>query len=262
MADEKTEVVNADDKKTDNGEKKKVTFDADQQTLVNNIIDQAYTKAYEKADAKRKEEVTALQLELDGLKALAAKDTKKDDKVDDKKDDKKPAKKSEHEEEINALRAQVDELMKGVDGLRSAKDAAEQRAQKIEETNKQTTIKDKFIQVADKFEFFDRMDVFALTKDQLALNDEGDVVIINPATKQPRKNAELRDMSLDEFLSDFATKKPQMVRSKNSGGGTGGGENRKVDLSDKKDIPDYAKMSKEEFQKLTQNVQAKQYERK
>lgn len=157
------------------------------------------------------------------------------------------------------MKAKLEELSGVAEQLKADKVAAADDKKSAAKVARQARIKEKFIEVADKFDFFERMDVWQLTKDQFGLNDEDEVTIINPATKQPRINADLEPLTLQQFLSDFATKKPQMVRSPNSEGGTGGGESRKTETHLKRDIPDYLKMPKAEFVALTKAVEAKQY---
>jgi hypothetical protein len=118
------------------------------------------------------------------------------------------------------------------------------------------------IRAADKVDFFDRMDVFNLLQNDFQIDDStGEVVVIHPGTKLPRQNSSLKNMTVEEFISDFAKTKPHMVRSGNDGGGSGANSSKKT--PDKKDeVVDYKTMPSKQFQELTQKVIASGYDRK
>ena len=85
--------------------------------------------------------------------------------------------------------------------------------------------------------------------------------VIHPGTKLPRQNSSLKNMTIEEFISDFAKTKPHMVRSGNDGGGSGGAGS-KTTPAKKDEVVDYKTMPTKQFQELTQKVIASGYDRK
>jgi hypothetical protein len=256
MAD-KDEVINAGDEKKD--DKTPVSF-ASQEEL-DKLIDKVYSRAFEKANKIADEKFANVQKELDELKKPKAEEKKVDEKPEDKK---KKGGKDDGSPDTETILARLDEVSKIADELRKEKDAAEQRAVEIERRTKDGQVKEQFFRVADKVGnavgngFFDNNDVFDLVKGDLDIDEDGNVVIINLKTKQPRVTTS-GNLTLEQFLTDFAKTKSHMVRAKNSDGGSGGGESRKTDTKDKTEVVDYAKMPKEDFRTFTNNVMARQY---
>jgi hypothetical protein len=86
-------------------------------------------------------------------------------------------------------------------------------------------------------------------------------VVIHPGTKLPRQNSSLKNMTIEEFISDFAKTKPHMVRSGNDGGGSGAAGS-KTTPAKKDEVVDYKTMPSKAFNDLTQKVIASGYDRK
>lgn len=266
MADDKTDpnAESSDDKKKKTDDK--VTFTEDQQALLQKIVDGAYTKAYEKAEGQWKGKLDTLTAQVEELKKTPAKkDEQKPPTVpDDKPKDEKKDKPHEAAPEYTALAAQLDEIRTVATGLKADKDKADAEIAAERKKNKEARIKEQYFRSSDKVDFFDRMDVFALIEGELDLDDDGNVVIMNPKTKQPRISGvdPEKNMSLDQYLTDFAKAKPHMVRATNADGGSGSGENRRTETTTKKDVVDYNKMTDEEFRALTSKVISQQYIRR
>ena len=85
--------------------------------------------------------------------------------------------------------------------------------------------------------------------------------VIHPGTKLPRQNSSLKNMTIEEFISDFAKTKPHMVRSGNDGGGSGGAGSKITPIK-KDEVVDYKTMPSKQFHELTQKVIASGYDRK
>lgn len=240
-------------------------FSSEQQEFIDNLADKIYERAFNKAEALYTPRISKLQEQLDTIQAAqSTKSAASDDaskKTADTKEDKSAKKakaKEDGEIDVNALLARLEEQENVVKELRSAKEQADQRARDIEQRNKETNIKERFIRSAEKVGFFDIMDVYSLMRGELDLSDDGDILVINPKTKEPRQTAD-GTMSIDQYLTDFAKAKPHMVRSKSADGGAGSGENRKTETKERKDVPDYAKMPKKDFLELTEQVIGRQY---
>lgn len=261
MADDNDKDPNAgsDDKKPED-KKGPVSFTEEQQALLQKIVDGAYTKAYTKAEEVWKPQIATLTSQVEELKKAKPAGDPKDTKPDDKPADKKDPTTGTTSVDIQTLMARLDEVTTVANTLKADKEKAEREAADERKKNKEARIKEAFIRSADKVEFFDRMDVFALVRDDLDLDDNGDVVIMNAKTKQPRLSgldAE-SNMNLDQYLGEIAKAKPHMVRAKNSEGGSGGGENRRTETTDKKPI-DYSKLTPDEMRELTSKVISRQY---
>lgn len=243
-----------------------VTFSDEQQTLLNSIIDKAYTKAYTKAEEAWKPKLEALTSQVDALKSKQPTTTpatvpvvKADDKVEDPKDKLTP---SGTPVDVSAIMARLDEVTGIANSLKADKEKAELEIAKERQTNKEARIKEAYFRSSDKIQFFDRMDVWALIHDDLDLDDAGEVVIMNPKTKQPRISGAdpERNLNLDQFLGEFAKAKPNMVRAQNSEGGSGAGENRTTVVTPEAKKPvDYTKLTPDEMRALTSKVISRQY---
>jgi len=98
------------------------------------------------------------------------------------------------------------------------------------------------------------MDVFNLIKNDFELDPAtNDVVVIHPGTKLPRQNSNLKNMSLEEFIGDFAKTKPHMVRSSNVEGGSGAQPGRTL-TTPPPAVVDYKTMPRDKFLALAQTV--------
>lgn len=265
MPEDKTEA----DVNGDVGDKNQpVTFTDEQQTLLNQIIDKAYSKAYTKAEESWKPKLEALTTQVDELKKKQPAATvttttaalpQRDDKpstttTSDNKDGRSTV-------DIDAILARLDEVQGVANSLKADKEKAELEIAAERKKNKEARVKEQFFRSSDKIPFFDRMDVFSLIQQDLDLDDNGDVVIMNPKTKQPRISGAdpERNLSLDQFLGEFAKAKPNMVRAQTSEGGSGASENRTTQVVVPEKKIDYSKLTPDEMRDLTSKVISKQY---
>jgi hypothetical protein len=158
---------------------------------------------------------------------------------------------------LNALVTETKDI--AAKNKKLADDAADKLAASAVQ-GRDTRIKEEFFKAADKHDFFDRSDIYNLVKNDFSIDDAtNEVVVIHPGTKLPRQNSSLKNMSIEEFIGDFAKTKPHMVRSTNVEGGTGGSAAKKLDTKVVTDVPDYAGMPTDKFLDLAQKVIADGY---
>jgi hypothetical protein len=228
-------------------------YDEAQQKHFNDTINAAYGKAFDKASALFAPQIKDLN---DKLTALTVKPV-----VVPVVEPIVPVvpKSVAESTEIARLNAQLAEVRTIADQLKTDKEEAEKKVTTASAQTKDSRIKEEFIRAADKVDFFDRMDVFNLVKDGFELDAAtGDVVVIHPGTKLPRQNSNLKNMSLEEFIGDFAKTKPHMVRAPNVEGGSGATASRTL-LTPKPDDVDYKTMPRDKFLALAQTVIDKAY---
>jgi hypothetical protein len=233
--------------------KKKVTFDDEQQVVVQGLIDKAQGQVYQKLNP----EIATLKTQIDELKA----ELKAKAEVKPEVKPEPPTKRKEAEEQLAQMEARLEEMRKIAEDLKREKENIERRAAETQKQNKDARLKEEFIRASEKIDFFDRMEIFDVLKSQFDLDDRGNVVVLNPSTGEPRKNLNLEPMSLTEFLQQYAKDKPWKVKAKNTDGGTGAGESRRIETERQSTIPDVSKMKPEEFLAYTESVIAKQYDR-
>lgn len=224
---------------------KKLAYTDEQQEHLNNLINDAYAKAFKKAK-EMTEEVTAPKLKAleDQIAALKTVPPAPKEPVVPPPDP-----------NVAEMKARLDEMEAVAKQLREEKDVSAREAAEQRQRGRRTRVKEEFIRASGNKEFFDPMDVFNLVQDQLELDDATDrVVIMNPNTKLPRQSVS-GNMTIDEFLTDFAKAKPHMVRSKTAAGGTGSEEQRRLNPNDGTPAPtDYSKMSNADFLALADKV--------
>jgi hypothetical protein len=269
MAEQTEQVPNAGTtgektEQTQQTQTEKVEFSEVQQRKVNDLIDQTFAKAFEKAEQKWQPKITELETKIQALSG-----TKKDEQAgttstkSESKTEKKETK-TVADETLEQVKAQLAEFRNIAEQLKQEKADAEKRASEVAKQNKASKIKEEYIKVSDKVSFFDRMSEFSHMEGQLELDDNGSVVVLNPQTKMPRLNTNLQPMSLEEFVQDYAKQKPWTVKAKDTevAGGSGAGETRKFETREKSQKPaDYSKMSLDDLLKEAEKVIAKQYER-
>lgn len=251
----------AQDAAGDKADKAKVQFDENQQTIFNAAINEAFTRAFEKADGIYKSQIEALKKEITDLKTAKPADDKSSKEAADADKDKGKKKDKEAVEDprLATVLAQLEEVTNIAKTLQKQKEDAEAEANRQAERNKEARIKEEFIRAAEKIGFFDTMDVFSLVRHELDVEDDS-VIIKNPRTGLPRKAGSVdTNMTLDQFLSDFAKSKPFLVRSKNAAGGTDAGASKKLSTTDKTEEVDYSKMSRADFIALTNQTIGRQY---
>jgi hypothetical protein len=253
-------VENEEDKDKSKSDKTKVEFSPEQQTVLDGLINAAFAKAFAAANKQFEPVVQGLTTELQTLKSQIP--ASKEQKTEEKPKEKKTT--AELTEDTAALRAQLDEIRQVAESLKKQREEQEQRALELAKQNKAAQVKEAFIRASEKVSFFDRMSEFDHMEKQLQLDESGQVVVINPATKLPRLNMNAQPMTLEEFVADYAKQKPWTVKAPTTevAGGTGSSEQRKLDTTgSKQPAKDWSKMPLEDLLAEAEEVIAKQYER-
>lgn len=203
------------------GEEVKVEFDAAQQEKVNQLIREAQGRAAKEVRTEletAKAQVTTLQTELTEAKTRAASGT--------------PAERKEGAQDVIALQAQIDEMRTAAATstreLERLKEVSRNKDNDINNAKGETREVRKQVamqEAASKIGFVDAMDAIALSRDVVKWSDDrGRFVVIGEGGAE-RMNGALDPMTLDEFFSEMATKKPHLVRS-DMRGGTGSTESK------------------------------------
>lgn len=256
-------VPDTGDKTQGDGDKKqphKLSFTADQQEVVDTLIDRMFGKGYEKSKSEFEPKLTEAQKQIDTLAKQVeefTKAAKSAETVDDKKtkDDKKKPSLADMEE-FKQFQAQMDELREAQKALQAERDAARKALGEQTEKQRISKVRDEFLDASRDLGFIDPNEVFLLVRDQIKLDEEsGSVVIMNPKTGRPRMDATLENpLSLADYLTQFAQERKHLVRASDAGGGTGAGGSKKIDTSTKDKQVDFAKMTKEEFEAFKSQV--------
>ena len=100
------------------------------------------------------------------------------------------------------------------------------------------------------------MDVFALTKDYFDIDDEHGVIVKNPKTGQARMtvgDSGMRPVTIAEFINEYVSSKPHLVKASNADGGSGAGGSRKQTTERGKGT-DIANLSNDDFEATLQNL--------
>lgn len=209
-----------------NEELKDITFDEKQQLKVNKLIQDAMGRAGREArteSAKFKEQLDSLRSELDQAKT-------------DLSNAKTAAERKDAKDDVESLKAQIAEMQNANKLVQleyqntikqlQAKDAeVKQAKEQTISVRKETAL----TAAALKINPFDVEDVVRATSNSVQWNPEFNrFEVIDPMSGQPRLNAGLEPMSIDDFMEEYAKKKPHMVRagvkfgSGSSEGGFGG----------------------------------------
>jgi len=195
----------------DPDEVEKVEFNEKQQEKVNEIVEKRLAQERRQAASKFEELKTRFDTtmaELEEAKKVASKA--------------KPGSKGKEDadSDVDALKAQLDELR----GLVTAKGKEAEQYKKTvldkEEEVKKFQLSERQLRkevainaAAGKINFFDLEAVRVLTDKFVQWSDEhGKFIVIRPEDKQPRLNASLEPMTLEEFYSEYASKNPFLVR--------------------------------------------------
>lgn len=228
-------------------------FSEKQQTKVNDLVNQTFGRAYTKAKAEAKQEadaaLAALQAKLDAATAAAIKPAVEEKPAKAKKDD---------SPEFLALQSQLSEFQTASKTLKDERDSLRAKLESQTTQTTETRIKEAFISAASKIDFYDPMDVFALVRSDIVIDQDTGKVIVRNAGGQPKLNSDLEPMTLTEFLGEFAKQKAHLVKAKNLEGGTGAGQSRVEKPEKPKTAKDYSSMSQEDFAALTSKVMANQ----
>lgn len=111
------------------------------------------------------------------------------------------------------------------------------------------------LDTASKLKAVNPGQVSTLLKDQVQMNEAGDVEIVDPKTKQVRYNDKGEHLSISELVSEFLTTNPHFVAATPTGSGSesrigdvGSGEKldiTKLDMSNAEDRQRYAEYRKQ-----------------
>lgn len=206
---------------------KKVTFDADQQAKIQQIVDGAVARVARDKDTQ----ITELTSTLNNIKTELASAKEALDKA------KTPNQKKEAKEEIEGLQAQLAEVKNVV---QQAKDDAERlKREALERTDDAKRARQEVIDyrkqvaisnAATKIGFFDPEDVATGTISQNINWDSAKNSFVVSENGRERLNSAMEPMSIEEYLTEVASKKPYLVRS-NQKGGFGSSESSRVDVT-------------------------------
>lgn len=238
--------------------KEKVTFTPEQQLKLNELIDRGYAKGATRA----KEEVTA-----EFARLLAAQETqiaelakrleavmpagKPADRAADKLE--KPIEKPEpasHEEPVQLV-AQVKTLRTTLASVEKEKADLLAKVQSFDALERDMKLRAAFDAATPDIAFIDPSEEFHLLRDRIGVDEQGEFFIKNEKTGRPLLNAHAEPMSLGEFLTDYAQRKPHKVRAPDQMGGTGSGETRRVPGNASRDV---SRMTPEEFRAFKEKV--------
>lgn len=247
----------------DGGQKTtKMVFNPEQQEWLENWGNKMYAKGRTSAETDVKTQyegkISELNTQLTDLKSQLEAATKAAGDATTK------AGKKEANEEVSQLKAQLDELSGSLkelkaerDTIRGERDTHANELKTLREAQKLSTRKSHFVEAAKELNFLDVDDVYALVAPELAEDENGETVVMNPTTKRPRINREGETMSLSEYLAQFAQKKPHLVRAAETAGGTGASASRGNGGESLKSEADFTKMTPAEFEAYKRDVMAK-----
>lgn len=213
MADEiKTQTAEAPEPESQ--AKKPVSFTAEQQEVINNLINAKYREAYEKAESKYKEaQEKAPKAEPKQEAAPKTKDKPKD--VD---------------QELKSLQDKLAEAQKVIE-LNDLQQKMLQEKQKellgnLEKEKQERMLERKrntLLSAANKAGFIDPTIVQRLVEDSFSYDENSRAWKIHNESGQERWNKNLQPMSIEEFFEEYAEKHPYLVKGSNTGG-TGASE--------------------------------------
>lgn len=193
-----------------------VSFSADQQAKVQEIVDSTYAKAAAKTEAKVKAEMAQLQAEITKLKGDGG--DKGDPKPGEKpKGDGKDEKTYTKDQLEQTLRQAEERWEVKLGAETKAKTDAEERALKLLEKDRRATI----VSAAAKALAIDPEEVADLTLRHVAHDDEGGIIVLNEkggARLGPKGDP----LTVEEFVRDWVEKRPHHKRGSGTGGAGSG----------------------------------------
>jgi hypothetical protein len=211
MAEQVTDPNKPGDGTPNPNDKKPVELTPEQQEHVNKVFNARFAKI----ESKHEEEMKALKTQLDSL-------TKKDDPPPGKKDEEDSAEKKQFKGLLDQekTRTKNAELL-AAQNAREAKEAREESMR----TRKEVAIS----RAAQKQNFYENDVVTKMIWDSIEWDEDSKNFIVkeNGVVKQ---NSSLQNMTLEEFLTDFAAKRPYLVNG-DVKGGIGSAENRNSNSS-------------------------------
>lgn len=260
MAEEKENGTDAGTEQ-EKAEKKAKAFSDEQQATLTGIINEVFGRGYKKAEGDTESKVlpkiteltTTLQTLQEKIAAIEAgvKTPEKKEKVEKTEKGLPP--------EIDQVLRQQDELIKTLQTKLTETDQQIARSREFERTAR---VKDIVMREAKDLNFFDPEDVFSLVKEDLKLTDDNNVVIWSKESDAPRLNIERKPMTVTEHLKEVAAKKPHWVKASNVTPGTGSSEpdrQREAEKTNNSKLADISKMSDEEFDKYTAEIENKRF---
>lgn len=202
----------------------KVEFNEAQQAKVQELIDKAVGRVAGNLRGEYEPKLASLQTELTEAKAAA-------------KAAKPGAQKTEANADVAALQAQIDEMKSASrtskDEIAQWKTEAQTKAREVETAKAESLGIRKDVAItnaASKVNFVNTEVVLKLTKDNIQFDAASGRFIVTSDSGQPRLNAAMEPMSLDEFYTEFAAKNKYLVRG-DIVPGTNSSENSRSNLS-------------------------------
>lgn len=206
---------------------KKVTFTPEQQSKVNELIQDAMGRAGKTAReeaATFKTELQKVQTDLAAAQAALSNADTKGDKEAAKGD-------------IAALRSTIDEMKRAqqthVDETKRLQGLVTSKEEEVKTARSEAINIRKEIAItnaASKVNFVNNEVVTKLTKDSISWDGEKNRFFVVGVDGTPRLNASFDPMSLEEFYTEFAAQNPYLVRG-DVKGGVGSKESNRSDVS-------------------------------
>jgi hypothetical protein len=192
-------------------DKKPVELSPEQQEHVNRVFDSRFAKI----TSKYEEKLTAMQGELDKLTA-----GKKDDP---------PPKDGEDTPEKKQFKGLLDQEKTKTKNAELLAQAREKEAKEAREESMRTRKEVAISRAAQKQNFYENDVVTKMIWDTIEWDEDSKNFIVkeNGAVKQ---NSSLQNMTLEEYLTDFAAKRPYLVNG-DVKGGVGSAENKNASLN-------------------------------
>jgi hypothetical protein len=237
----------AADKAAAEDKKKKAKFEPEQVEFVNKLVADAFKDGAEKVEKD-------LQAKLAAEKAEREKLAKE---IEELKKPKEPKKEDENPQ-LKAFQAQLAEVQGILTGIKTERDELKKKVETAETTARKARKKDAFLNALKEADvsFFDPLEAYELAeKSGYEWDKDAErPVVLNSDTGRPKLNGNGEPMSVVDFVKEFAERKKYLVKAPVQTGGTGSGPS--VPGKDKKDegLPDFAKMTNEEFEAFTQKV--------
>ncbi len=260
-------------------DKTKVKFNAEQTEFINDLFQKAFSGGASKAETEWKAKLEAEKAEKDRLaKELADAKKAAEDATKAANDaaaaaaaakpgapvvDAKAQK--EADDKFAALQAQIKEMQDVMGGLKTERDQLATRVSAAAEERRKSVKKDSFLSALKdaNVQFFDPMEAYKLAEeDGLEYDTNLDKVIVkNKATGVEKLNENGEPMSVVDYVKSFAKQKPYLVKSKEQQGGTGAGDQRRVEDKGETEFPDVSKMTPEQFEEFREKIIMKAHTR-
>lgn len=227
----------------------KLTFTPEQQEKLNELIDKGYAKGFTRAKEEAKGEFTKLfetqEATIADLKAKFEEATKAAaENASAEKAPKVPP------EEMQQLSTQVQTLRNTLMNVEKEKAELLNKVQSFDAVERDMKTRSAFEMAAADIAFIDANEEYQLLKERFGVDEQGEFFVKHEKTGRPVLNAHAEPMTLTEFLSDYAQRKPHKVKAPDQRGGTGASETRQAPGSQK----DIARMSPDEFRAFVERV--------